>query len=216
VGGEHLLKANLRIISSTKKDLETLVNEGRFRQDLLYRINVLTLCLPPLRERKGDIILLAQHFLEMYARETGESARVLSEEAQQKLLSHTWPGNVRELRHAIDYAVAVSNGPTIQKDDLQLRLSSSQKQDKLFSLNPGDRAELDWRTLQPEIEKEVFFWALKKAQGDQGRAAEILKLPRTTFLYRLRQLSSPQPADATDTSETIKTSQLSVRQQSKT
>jgi len=197
VGGEQLLKADLRIISSTKKDLEILANEGRFRQDLLYRLKVLAICLPPLRERKGDIILLAQHFLEMHARETSMAPKVLSVEAQQKLLSHGWPGNVRELRHAIAYAVAVSNGATISGDDFQLRFSSNPKEEKLFILNPGNREELDWRSLQPEIEKEVFFWALKKAQGDQGRAAEILKIPRTTFLYRLRQLSQASPESKT-------------------
>lgn len=209
VGGERLLKADLRILSSTKKDLEVLVNEGRFRQDLLYRLRVLTISLPPLRERKGDIILLAQHFLAMLARETDEQARVLSAGAQQKLLSHTWPGNVRELRHAIDYAVAVSGGPTIQADDLQLRTSAAPTPEKLFVLNLGEREELDWRALQPEIEKEVLFWALKKAQGDQGRAAEILKMPRSTFQYRLRQLGSGQPEEALSSTEAARLPVLS-------
>jgi DNA-binding NtrC family response regulator len=122
VGGERLLKTDLRVISSSKKDLEALSHEGRFRQDLLYRLQVLALYVPPLRERKGDILVLARHFLDFGAQETGEVPKVLSEEAQQKLVSHSWPGNVRELRHAIEYATAVSTGPVIQAEDLQLRL----------------------------------------------------------------------------------------------
>ena len=125
VGGDGLLKAHLRIIASTKKDLEALVREGKFRQDLLYRLQVLKLYLPPLRERKGDILALAQHFLKLYAIENAEPAKLLSTEAEKKLLSQAWPGNVRELRHAIEYAIAVANGSKIQADDLPLRHSAA-------------------------------------------------------------------------------------------
>jgi DNA-binding NtrC family response regulator len=192
VGGERLLKTDLRIIASTKKDLEVLARENRFRQDLLYRLQVLTIYLPPLRDRRGDILALARHFLELNGREANEPPKVLSPQAEQKLLRHDWPGNVRELRHAVEYAVAVANGPTIQVDDLQLRGSSPAQPDRAFVLNLDDRDELDLRGLQTEIEKETIMWALQKSQGDQGRAAELLKMPRTTLIYRLRQLGLAQ------------------------
>lgn len=203
VGGERLLKTDLRIISSTKKDLEVLTREGSFRQDLLYRLQVLTIYLPPLRERKSDIVVLARHFLELCARETGEAVKAISPEAEKKLLHHNWPGNVRELRHAIEYAVAVSTGNVIQGEDLQLRLGPAGKADKLYSLSLEERDELDLRALQTEIEKESIKWALQKAQGDQGRAAEMLKMPRTTLIYRLRQLGLSQSAQPVQSTETV-------------
>ena len=195
VGGERALKADLRFISSTKRDLEALVHEGKFRQDLLYRLQVLSLALPPLRERDGDIPLLAQHFLGLISRETGGAVKTLSAEAQQRLVAHDWPGNVRELRHAIEYAVAVSPGQTIGADDLQLRRGQQKEEDKLFTLTPGAREELDLRALQAELEKQATMWALQRSQGDQSKAAQMLKMPRTTFIYRLRQLY-PAEADA--------------------
>jgi len=201
VGGERLMKTDLRIISSTKKDLQLLAQEGRFRQDLLYRLQVLTICLPPLRERKTDILVLTRHFLELSARETGDAPRTLSPEAEKKLLQHNWPGNVRELRHAVEYALAVSDGTAIRAEDLQLRLGPAGQPDRLFSLNLEERSEVDLRAMQAEVEKETIMWALQKAQGDQGRAAELLKMPRTTFIYRLRQLGLSQTAMATANTE---------------
>lgn len=201
VGGERLLKTDLRIISSTKKNLEVLVREGGFRQDLLYRLQVLTIYLPPLRERKSDILLLARHFLDLSAREAGESLKVLSPEAEKKLLHHTWPGNVRELRHAIEYAVAVSTGDTIQGEDLQLRFSPVGQAERLYALNLEEQEELDLRALQADIEKETIKWALQRAQGDQGRAAEMLKMPRTTFIYRLRLLGLSQSVQTVSSAE---------------
>lgn len=194
VGGERLMKTDLRIISSTKKDLQVLAEEGRFRQDLLYRLQVLTIWLAPLRERKSDILLLVRHFLDLSARETGNAPKTLSQEAEQRLLHHNWPGNVRELRHAVEYAVAVSDGPEIRGEDLQLRPRSPRQPDKLFSLNLGEQSEVDLRSMQAEFEKETILWALQKAQGDQGRAAELLKMPRTSLIYRLRQLGLAQAA----------------------
>lgn len=199
VGGERLLKADLRIFSSTKKDLAELAQSGRFRQDLLYRLQVLNIWLPPLRGRKGDILVLARHFLELNARETGEAAKVLplSADAEKKLLRHEWPGNVRELRHAIEYAVAVCNGTTIEAEDLQLRLSPVAQPKKPYALKLEELDEVDLRAMQAEIEKETIMWALQQARGDQGRTAEMLKIPRTTLLYRLRQLGLLQNVHGT-------------------
>jgi len=203
VGGERLLKTNLRIISSTKKDLGLLAQEGQFRQDLLYRLQVLTIWLPPLRERKADIPMLARHFLERSAREAGIAHKTLSPGAEERLLQHDWPGNVRELRHAIDYALAVSNAPAIETEDLPLRLGSAGPSDRLFSLNLEERSEVDLRAMQAEIEREAIMWALQKTQGDQGRAAELLKMPRTSFIYRMRQLGLSRTAVSGTGSSTL-------------
>lgn len=196
VGSERLMKTDLRIVSSTKRDLQLLAQEGQFRQDLLYRLQVLTICLPPLRERKADISLLAHHFLNLSARETGSALKTLSPEAEKRLLRHSWPGNVRELRHAIEYAVAVSNGPAIRAEDLPVRLGPAGQPDKLFSINIAERCEVDLRAVQADVERELIMWALQKTQGDQGRAAGLLKLPRTSLIYRLRQLGLSQPVVA--------------------
>jgi DNA-binding NtrC family response regulator len=188
VGGEALLKAELRIIASTKKDLVSLTREGRFREDLLYRLQVLKVYLPPLRERKGDVLALAQHFLKTHGNENAQPAKLLSAEAEKKLLRHAWPGNVRELRHAIEYAMAVAKGPAIQADDLPLRQAPVGEPEKVLFLNPGERDALDLRALQAELEKDAILWAMKKTQGDQGKAAALLGLPRTSFVYRLSRL----------------------------
>jgi DNA-binding NtrC family response regulator len=194
VGGERVLKCDVRVISSSKRDLEEMTREGSFREDLLYRLRVLMIDLPPLRERAGDILLLADHFLEICGRSEGERRKKLSKESEQKLLAHNWPGNVRELRHVIEYALAVAKDPLIQPDDLPMRVGSAEPR-PLFTFNPGHRDEVDLRALQGDIEKEAILWALKKAQGDQSKAAEILRMPRTTFLYRLRQLKTVPPAE---------------------
>jgi DNA-binding NtrC family response regulator len=193
VGGEGQLKTNVRFVASTKKDLEALTREGRFRQDLLYRLQVLHLYLPPLRERKGDVLPLALHFLKSYSRENSEPVKLLAPETQTKLLSHSWPGNVRELRHAIEYAIAVSSTATIQADALPLRHSPFDESGKLLRLDPGERDKLDLRELQAELEKHAILWAMKKTHGDQGKAAEILGLPRTSFVYRLNRLAKAHP-----------------------
>lgn len=194
VGGERLLKTDLRVISSTKKDLQLLAQEGRFRQDLFYRLQALTICLPPLRERKADIPLLVRHFMDLSARETGTAPKTLSPEAEKRLGQHDWPGNVRELRHAIEYAAAVSNGPAIRVEDLPVRIGPAGQSDKLVSINLVNQSEVDLRAVQADVEKQMITWALQKAQGDQGRAAELLGLPRTSLLYRMRHLGLSQPA----------------------
>ena len=188
VGGEGLQKTDLRIIASSKKDLDSLTREKRFREDFLYRLKVLKMYLPPLCKRKGDVLVLAKHFLKIHAIEDARPVKELSPDAVEKLLSHVWPGNVRELRHAIEYAIAVSSGPSIQADDLPLRQTPSGEPEKPLLLNPGERNELDLRALQAELEKEAILWAMKKTHGDQGKAAVMLGLPRTSFVYRLNRL----------------------------
>src|SRR5262249_31786206 len=118
VGGLEELQADIRVIAATNQDLTRLVNEGRFREDLFYRINVIPISLPPLRERREDIPLLAEHFLSKYSEQMGKALSGLSHGAMQLLSQYEWPGNIRELENVIERAVALEATPTILADSL--------------------------------------------------------------------------------------------------
>jgi len=117
VGGKRAEKVDVRIVAATHRDLDAMVRDGRFREDLLYRLRVVPIHIPPLRERPEDVAVLAQHFVERYAEELGTSARWLSEEAQEFLAEHDWPGNVRELENAIKRALVLAAHEVLTPDD---------------------------------------------------------------------------------------------------
>ncbi len=184
VGGEKTLKADVRIIAATKFNLKKAVEKKRFRADLLARLNALEINLPALRERREDILLLTQYFLERFARERDTPVKAFSAEASERLLVYDWPGNIRELQHAIEYALAISHGPTINVSDLPVALKPVES-DAPFSLNLEHMDRLDFRSFMAEVETEVFHWALKKTGGHQGKAADLLGIPRTTLQSRM-------------------------------
>jgi DNA-binding NtrC family response regulator len=184
VGGEELQRADIRLISATKYDLETLTRQNKFRLDLMYRLKVLVIELAPLRERREDILPLVRHFLETTARERGTEPKTISTSAAERLVSHLWPGNVRELRHAIEYAMAVSRGPAIEAQDLPPEIRSTQKFSP-YILNLDSQETLNLRDLTEEFERDLITWALRKAHGNQLKAAAILGIPRTTLQSKL-------------------------------
>jgi transcriptional regulator with GAF, ATPase, and Fis domain len=170
VGGEKTVSVNVRVISATNKDLKKEMKKHRFRDDLYYRINVVPVYLPPLRERKSDIPLLANHFLDQAARRYNRSPVVVSDEVMVCLTEYPWPGNVRELQNAVQYAFVKGNGVKITRDDLPMEINDS----RLFMDINGASRKLN-------IERVEF--AMEKTGGNKAKAARLLKVGRAT-LYR--------------------------------
>lgn len=178
LGSSRSQQVNVRIIAATNADLPTLVQEGRFRQDLLYRLSGIELRLPALRERGADIDLLAAHFCRHYAGKYRREIRGLAAEAQSALQAYPWPGNVRELRHCMERAVLLAKGQEIQCADLALPGGVASK---LPMPDDGPLLTLD------EAEKQLLIAALKKHEGNAMNAAKTLGLSRSAFYRRLEK-----------------------------
>ena len=185
---------DVRVLCATKKDLKRLVEEGRFREDLYYRLNVVVVELPPLRERTEDILLLAGHFLRSKSAALGRPLPELSPEVCKLLLVYPWPGNVRELEHVIEHALAISRGPAITLQDLPLDLLE-RAQDVYLCLGEEvvrfcleGREAIDLQAVLHQVEREAIQWALHKSGGNQAKAAQLLGIPRTTLRDKLADL----------------------------
>jgi DNA-binding NtrC family response regulator len=184
VGSNKTLKADVRVIAATNKNLLDLVREGKFREDLYYRLRVVELHLPPLRERKGDVPLLAQSFLKEFAKEQGKDVRDFTVEAMERLLKHPWPGNVRELRSAIEHAVAFSRSDRVQVEDLpeDIRQPSA----NLLIAAPSPTLNATTPTVK-EAEKQLVIRALREADGNRTLAAKKLGFSRRTLHRKLHE-----------------------------
>lgn len=182
VGGTGTYEVNCRFIAAANRDLQQLVAEGSFRPDLFYRLNVFSLRLPPLRERRDDIPLLADHFIREANRTYGKAVRALTPTAMALLEGAAWPGNVRELRNAIERAVIIAEDDTLDVDlfDPQLRPSSAGL--------PAAAMEVDYETALREFERRLLDRALHEAGGNRSEAARRLHMKRTRLNYRLRHL----------------------------
>ncbi|HFQ80719.1 MAG TPA: sigma-54-dependent Fis family transcriptional regulator [Desulfobacterales bacterium] len=181
VGGDREHPFDVRIIAATNRDLETAVEEGVFREDLFYRLNVIQLEIPPLRARGTDILLLARYFIQKFAATMGRDKLRLSEKAAQKLLSYSWPGNVRELRNAVERAVAMCRFDQLMVEDFPKKIWSYESQHVL--VGAADPTEL---VSLPEVERRYILHVLKTVAGNRSQAARILRLDRKT-LYRKLQ-----------------------------
>jgi len=170
VGATKEVTVDVRVIAATNRDLREFVRDGRFREDLYYRLSVFELYIPPLRERGSDIELLVLHFLDHFKRQHGRPGLTLSPDAREKLLGYSWPGNVRQLRNVIDSAVVMCEGNVILPDDLGLR-DAGGASDQLESLR------IDF------WERKLIHEALKRTGGSIPDAAKLLGLGRAT-LYR--------------------------------
>ncbi|OGP66033.1 MAG: hypothetical protein A2170_15555, partial [Deltaproteobacteria bacterium RBG_13_53_10] len=176
VGGTESIKIDVRVVAATNQPLEPLVKNGKFREDLFDRLNVVSITLPPLRERKDDIPLLAAHFLGKYTEENKKRISHISPEALEVLLQFLWPGNVRELEHTIERAVLLTTHPIILPEDLPMKLIEETKETE--SLPSGKLLSLK------EIEKRYVLKVLEETKGNKKKASEILGIDRTT-LYRI-------------------------------
>ena len=173
LGSTQVTPIDVRLLCATNADIHNDVAEGRFREDLLYRINTIEITMPPLRERGEDIILLAEHFLSTYAHKYNKVVTTLNRDARQRLLRHTWPGNVRELMHAVERAVLLAKGPALCAQD--------------FVLKESVRRTSQTQTLNLErLEQEAIDRAMNIAGGNVSRAAELLGITRFALYRKLK------------------------------
>jgi Nif-specific regulatory protein len=179
VGGYHTIKADIRIIAATSKNLEQAVEEGTFRSELYYRLNVFPIYMPPLRERKTDILLLADFFLEKYARENRKDIRRLSTPAIDMLMQYHWPGNVRELENCIERAILLCEGGVIHAYHLPPSLQTGEESDTLPALSLEDSVG--------NLEREMIIDALKNTHGNMARAAQLLHITERKFAYKAKR-----------------------------
>ena len=178
VGGLADIRVDVRVIAATNRNLETEVREGTFREDLFYRLQVMPITLPPLRERRGDIPLLANYYIDRYNREFRKRVRGLTPEAMAMLEQHRWPGNIRELRNAVERAMLLLEKEWIAPDDLTALARSGSA--SLFRL-PADGVNLE------DIERQFLVQALERAGGNQTHAGQLLGINRDQVRYRIEK-----------------------------
>jgi DNA-binding NtrC family response regulator len=180
LGGNQTIRADVRVISATNRDLESKVREGAFREDLYYRLNVVVMSIPPLRERKADISPLVDYFLKRYARENGKDIDGLSHEARDLVLKYDYPGNVRELENIIERAVVISRGRILTVEDLPFRSRPTLPEVKKQG-NHMMKASIE------ALEHRLIGEAMQEAQGNQTRAAELLGISERMLRYKLKK-----------------------------
>jgi len=188
VGGEETLCVDVRIICATKKDLLEQVKEGYFREDLFYRLNVVLINIPPLRERKEDIPLLINYFLKKYVSQYEDALPDVSQDTLNALFAYNWPGNVRELENVIEHAVAFSESKGISLETLPEYLRRIDIHTDLLSMDLSNKQMINLQETLTEVEKKLIQWAHQKANGNQVKMAELLGVPRTTLRNRLIKL----------------------------
>ncbi len=182
VGGEETIRVDVRIIAATNRDLQQQVAEGRFREDLFYRLHVIPIHMPPLRERPGDIVELARFFLSRLCEDRGMPPRELTPDAEELLLSYHWPGNVRELENVMERALVLAEGPRIQSTDLPVLAAPEAA--RYISLPEGDPPLTE--TLQA-LERQLILRALSRAEGVKVEAARRLGIKESALYYKLEK-----------------------------
>lgn len=188
VGGIKTIKVDVRIISATNKDLEKAVQDGTFREDLYYRLNVIPFQLPPLRRMKEDIPLMVEHFITHLSKRKGKARPIISKDAMNCLVQYEWPGNVRELENLVERLLILNEGDTVQPDDLpdrlvdkKLRFESAMK-GKVLSQDG-----VDLNIMLDEIENNMIIQALELSKGVKSKAASLLGLNRTTLIEKMKK-----------------------------
>jgi Nif-specific regulatory protein len=179
LGGTNTIRVNVRLITATNKDLEKAMADGKFREDLYYRLNVFAIFVPPLRDRKSDLLLLADHFLQKYAREHKKDIRRISTPAIDMLTAYHWPGNVRELENVIERAVLVCDAAVIHGHHLPPTLQTAQASGTITRLSLGEAIEA--------YEKDIVLDALKTTRGNRAKAARLLNTTERIINYKIRK-----------------------------
>lgn len=182
VGGTTEISVDVRIIAATNRDLEEAIKEGHFRSDLMYRLDVVTLHLPPLRERGNDVVILAKHFATRFAKEFRKPINDISDNGLRKLKEYPWPGNVRELKNVIERSVLLSSGEFLGPDDFVLGGHAGNRQEEGMFVLPVNGVDLR------EVEAGFIRQALSRTGNNQTQAAKLLHLSRDAFRYRLEKL----------------------------
>jgi DNA-binding NtrC family response regulator len=193
VGDSRPTKVDVRVIAATNSDLGRMVSEGRFREDLFYRLNVIPVRLPALRDRRDDIPLLVQHFLERFCRQLvpARPTMTVSQQAMRTLMAYAWPGNVRQLENVLERAVALSNGrPQIEVADLPTDVQEAGETGASGDLTLPEEG-VDFQQFVSNIERQLILQSLERTGGNKGRAAQLLNLKRTTLVEKLKRLNEP-------------------------
>ncbi len=187
VGGDREVAFDVRLLAATHQDLESAVEEGRFREDLFFRVNVIKIDVPPLRARGTDVLLLAREFLEGSTARAGKQVKGISEAAARKLIDYAWPGNVRELRNAIDRAVALTPYDKIAVEDLPERIRAYRSSQLIVGgQDPNDLVPIQ------EVERRYILHVLRTVGGNRTVAAKILGLDRKTLYRKLQRYGTPE------------------------
>jgi Nif-specific regulatory protein len=190
LGGNNLIKVDVRVVAATNRALEQGVRDGTFRKDLFYRLQVVEIRVPPLRERLDDVPVLAEHFLRKFTRETGRRIKGFTEEALAKLQNYAWPGNVRELRNVIERAVALNDKPTLDVQDLWLA--------SIDPTSSGTHPVLYRPSTLEDMEKRHIRETLKYTDWNKSKAAEILQIERSTLDRKIKAYKLSRDGDATE------------------
>lgn len=178
VGGEKTIKTDVRVIAATNRDLETEIREGRFREDLYYRLNVVRLEVPPLRERKEDLFLLATEFLARFAKENNKEIEGFSNDAKSAISNYDWPGNIRELQNCVESAVVMCRNNLIELSDLPSSVSKAKKENSI---------EIEIGTTMDEAEKKIILSTVAFCKGNKSKAADVLGLGRKTVIRKIQE-----------------------------
>jgi two-component system response regulator AtoC len=194
VGDTRAIPIDVRIIAASIRDLAQEVKEGRFRGDLFYRLNVLALNLPPLRERREDIPLLADAFIKRYNERLHKNIKGIDKEALSVIFDHSWEGNVRELENTIERAVALTEGDRIKLDNLPANIRETEPKGDLI-LPPH---ELSIKKVSKQMEKELIKRALQKSKGNRTQAAKMLEISHRALLYKIKDYGIPKEDKAVD------------------
>ncbi|HAN9356566.1 TPA: AAA domain-containing protein [Escherichia coli] len=192
IGGHQTIKVDIRIIAATNRDLQAMVKEGTFREDLFYRLNVIHLILPPLRDRREDISLLANHFLQKFSSENQRDIIDIDPMAMSLLTAWSWPGNIRELSNVIERAVVMNSGPIIFSEDLPPQIRQP-----VCNAGEAKTAPVGERNLKEEIkrvEKRIIMEVQEQQEGNRTRTALMLGISRRALMYKLQEYGI-DPAD---------------------
>jgi transcriptional regulator with GAF, ATPase, and Fis domain len=190
VGESRPMKLDLRVVAATNTDLRQLVKEGRFREDLFYRLNVIPVTLPPLRNRREDTPLLAQHFLKKSCRENGVAIKPITQDTLRVLMAYDWPGNIRQFENTIEHAVAMSLtasevGPGALPEEVRRGMQASSMMRTLSIPDEG----LNFTSVVTQLERDLIVKCLEKTGGNKRQAARLLQMSRTTFIDKLQRLN---------------------------
>lgn len=188
VGGSETISVDTRLILATNEDLEVAVSEGRFRQDLFYRINVINLELPPLRERPNDIPAMADYFMKNVARDAKRDLEGLSDSALEALVNYRWPGNVRELQNVIERAVLLSKGSQIGLTDLPSHIGNGARKSAVVAVAGGEHRRLSLKEALEAPEREIIAQVLREFGGNRNETADALGINRTTLYKKMKKL----------------------------
>jgi DNA-binding NtrC family response regulator len=188
VGSSRTVRVNVRVVAATNQDLEVAIREKRFREDLFYRLNVIPIETPPLRERRDDIPLLVQHFLEIMRREKGRPIESISSDALKLLCAYDWPGNVRQLENVVEQISVLSSEREIRVEDLPAQLRAP-KEPLPFEAPRVSSQGIAFNDVVERIQRDLILQALELSHGNKNRAAQLLGLNRTTLLEKMKKMN---------------------------